>query len=89
MCVMNTKCTWKKDEVMNKVKKIINHIKEEGIIDTVRWLYNCVLFRIKRRKIKSNDFVEIENDNDEVKYRIKKVKPNVFIVASIPYYFIT
>lgn len=86
MCVMNTKCTWKKDEVMNKVKKIINHIKEEGIIDTVRWLYNCVLFRIKRRKIKSNDFVEIENDNDEVKYRIKKVKPNVFIVASIPYY---
>lgn len=68
------------------VKKINEHIKNYGVKETVVWLYNCLLFRLRRRKIKSIDFNNIENSNEEIKNGYLKVKPSVFIVASIPYY---
>lgn len=71
---------------MSKIKKIFKHIKEYGIKETCEWLYNCLLFRMRRRKIKSSDFDNIVNDTESLKYGILKPKPNVFIVASIPYY---
>ena len=71
---------------MNVLKKINNHVKEEGVINTINWLYNCLVFKIRRRKIKATDFKEIKMTDSEKKYVVKKDKPNIFIVASIPYY---
>ena len=71
---------------MSKIKKIQEHVKNYGVKETISWLYNCVLFKLKRRKIKSIDFDNIENSAEELKNGYLKVKPTVFIIASIPYY---
>ncbi len=68
------------------INKITKHLKEYGPIETTKWLYNCVLFKIRSRKIKSMDFIEIEKENKYLKHLVPKIKPNVFIVASVPYY---
>lgn len=71
---------------MDKLKKINNHIKEDGLFETINWLINCASFRIKKRTVKSYDFNGIKSKKNIEKFCIKKDKPNIFIVASIPYY---
>lgn len=71
---------------MRFIKKIVKHLKEYGLIKTIKWIYNCTLFKIRNKKIKSGDFEKIEIKNNDKKYLTTKTGPNVFIVASIPYY---
>ncbi|MBR6509511.1 MAG: glycosyltransferase [Clostridia bacterium] len=68
------------------VNKILNHFKNHGLFSTIAWLYNCILFKFRMRNVKSVDFEEIEIDKSEKKFLTPKSKPNIFIVASIPYY---
>lgn len=70
----------------SKIEKIRTHLKDDGLFETVNWIYNCLVFRIHRKRIKSEDFVDIEISQAEKKYLLAKSGPNVFIVASIPYY---
>ena len=44
------------------------------------------MLKINHLNIKNIDFVSIENDNDSKEFGYLKELPNVFIVASIPYY---
>ena len=71
---------------MNKLKKLCNHVKEYGLIKTIKWVYKYVMLKINHLNIKNIDFVSIENDNDSKEFGYLKELPNVFIVASIPYY---
>ena len=71
---------------MNKLKKICNHIKEYGVIKTIKWIYKYVMLKIRHLSVKNVDFVNVENDKDSREYGYLKDGPNVFIVASIPYY---
>ena len=71
---------------MSKLNKIKTSIKEKGLIKTIKWLYESLIFRIKMIKRTSLDFTKIENTKDENTYSYPKTLPNVFIVASIPYY---
>ena len=68
------------------MKKIVKHLKEYGFLETINWLYNCLLFKLRRRKVKSIDFNNIEIEKKEKKNIIFKSKPSIYIVASIPYY---
>lgn len=70
----------------SKIKKIQNHLESEGLFKTVDWLYNCLAFKIRRGRIKSTDFYDIDIPKSNMKYLVPKQGPNVFIVASIPYY---
>lgn len=67
------------------IKKIYKHYKEEGFVNTVKWLHNCVVFKLRRGKVQSTDFDFIDNKK-EADYLTLKPGPNVFIIASIPYY---
>ena len=71
---------------MRIIKKILNHIKEYGLSDTISWLFNCIAFKLKKGKVKSIDFDEVKINKKEEEFLTKKQQPNVFIVASIPYY---
>lgn len=71
---------------MNKLKKLCNHVKEYGLVKTIKWVYKYVMLKINHLNIKNIDFVSIENDNDSKEFGYLKELPNVFIVASIPYY---
>lgn len=69
-----------------KILKVINYFKEHTFKESVNWLYSCIVYKINMRKVKSGDFDYIDNTYNEKKYGIKKDNPNIFIVASIPYY---
>lgn len=71
---------------MSKLEKINNHLKENGFRETTKWLTSKVLLKLRHLSLKSVDFSDINNDKNSKKYGYLKVKPNVFIVASIPYY---
>lgn len=68
------------------INKIKNYYENYGLKSTIIWLYNCIIFKIRMSKVKSVDFKEIDIDSSIKKFLTPKVKPNVFIVASIPYY---
>lgn len=68
------------------INKILTYLKLNGLKATVIWLYNCVLFRLMRKKIKSTDFKTIEIEASERKFLTPKGKPNIYLIASIPYY---
>lgn len=68
------------------ISKIKGHMKEFGFKSTIVWLYNCFLFKVRTRKIKSEDFDNIQIKDGIEKFLTFKKGPNVFIVASIPYY---
>ena len=68
------------------IKKVLNHLKDYGFWETVKWLFNWVRFKIKAKIIKSVDFTDVKIKNNIKEYITLKCKPNVFIVASIPYY---
>lgn len=68
------------------ISKIKGHIEEFGFKSTMIWLYNCFGFKLRMRKIKSEDFDKIEIKEGIEKFLTFKKGPNVFIVASIPYY---
>lgn len=38
------------EENMSKLNKIITSIKEKGLIKTIKWLYETLIFRIKMKK---------------------------------------
>lgn len=71
---------------MKKIKKIINHIKEYGVGKTIKWIYKYIMLKINHLKVRSIDFVNIENNELEKNNGYLKELPNIFIVASIPYY---
>ncbi len=71
---------------MKIIKKILKHLKEYGLFDTVKWLYNCLLFKIRHRKVKSIDFDSLNVDSQYQKYLIPKTGINIFMVANVPYY---
>lgn len=50
---------------MSKLNKIKTSIKEKGLIKTIKWLYESLIFRIKMIKRTSLDFTKIENTKDE------------------------
>ncbi len=68
------------------IKKIIAYWRENGFFKTISWLYNCVKFEIKKRKLMIKDFNKIAIPKSRKKYLIAKSLPNVFIVANVPYY---
>ena len=53
---------------MSKLNKIKTSIKEKGLIKTIKWLYESLIFRIKMIKRPSLDFTKIENTKDENTY---------------------
>ena len=52
---------------MSKLNKIITSIKEKGLIKTIKWLYETLIFIIKMKKRTSLDFTKIENTKNEKK----------------------
>ena len=68
------------------MRKILKHLKEFGLFETIYWLYNCLVFKLIRKKIKSTDFTKIEHEKEIKKFLTPKYGHTVFIVASIPYY---
>ena len=71
---------------MNKLKKLCNHVKEYGLVKTIKWVYKYIALKINHLSVKNIDFVDVENDNDSKEFGYLKELPNIFIVASIPYY---
>lgn len=73
------------------MKKLISRVKEhletDGFIGTLYWLYNCIVFKLRKKVVvKSGDFEKIEIEKDEEKYLTFKKRTNVYIVAGVPYY---
>ena len=58
---------------MSKLNKIKTSIKEKGLIKTIKWLYESLIFRIKMIKRTSLDFTKIENTKDENTYSYPKM----------------
>lgn len=70
----------------NRLRKIRNYFREHSFGDTLKWLYNCVKFKIISRKVKSANFEKVEIEKNIKDYLTFKSSPSVYIVASIPYY---
>ncbi len=68
------------------LRKINEHIKNEGIKSTFVWLWNCAIYKLRLSKVKSVDFENIKTNNSEKKFLTPKRKPTIYIIASIPYY---
>lgn len=71
---------------MNKLKKLCNHVKEYGLVKTIKWVYKYIALKINHLSVKNIDFIDVENDSDSKEFGYLKELPNIFIVASIPYY---
>ena len=79
--------------IMQKIKE---SIREYGLLGTLAWLWNCVVFKIcvvfKLRlpngteSIKWPDFDEYILSREEKKYLTMKEGRKVFILAGVPYY---
>ncbi len=67
-------------------KKIIDHLNDYGFIKTISWLYNCIIFKMKSFRLSEFDFKTVKIAQSRKKYLLSKTLPNVFIVASVPYY---
>ena len=48
---------------MNKLKKLCNHVKEYGLVKTIKWVYKYIALKINHLSVKNIDFVDVENDN--------------------------
>ena len=46
------------------IKKVLNHLKDYGFWETVKWLFNWVRFKIKAKIIKSVDFTDVKIKNN-------------------------
>lgn len=75
-----------KNKLSNKMGQLIKHIKQDGMKDTFMWLYDYAAYKFSIQKNTQSDFSNIEIAEAELKYLTPKNKPNVFIIASIPYY---
>ena len=69
-----------------KIKKILSHVKREGVFSTIFWIYNCIAYKFYKGRVIVKDFEEIKHEKEELRFLQKKGHPHVFIVASIPYY---
>ena len=49
---------------MNKLKKLCNHVKEYGLVKTIKWVYKYIALKINHLSVKNIDFVDVENDSD-------------------------
>lgn len=67
----------------NYIKKINDYRKENGSIKTLKWVYNCALYKIRVEKSIKRDFYY---QNIEKNGFIKKQNKRVFIFATIPFY---
>ena len=72
------------------MKRIIKRIKEyredHSRIETINWLFNCVLFKIMKVRYKSTDYNEIKLTKNENKNVIINNRKKVFIFGNIPYF---
>lgn len=75
-------------KIMGKIKKILLYFKENGLLKTFKWIYNHIIFKIrKQEENKSKDFdLTLNTNKKDEKYLTKKNNHNIFLVASIPYY---
>lgn len=68
------------------IKKIITHLKDNGLKDTAVWAYRGIKFRINKPKITLDDFDKFNLTDEEKKYVTLKKCHNIFMIANIPYY---
>lgn len=72
------------------MKRIINKIKDyrkdHTLKETISWLYNCVVFKIIRKKPYVMDFDEIKIAKKETENIVLNNRRKIFIFGNIPYY---
>lgn len=75
---------------MNGIKKIVNkvkeHLKDDGLKDTLYISYHYVLRQISVQMEKKSDYTEYKVKENEKKFLTEKKQPVVYIVAAVPYY---
>lgn len=69
---------------MGKLKTIINRYHQDGVIKATKWLSSCVRFKLLNTRDKKLDFANISLDVS--KSIIPKIKNNIYIFATVPYY---
>lgn len=68
------------------IKKIINQYKALGFVKTVCWLFNAFTFRIKKFFLNISNYSAVKITEKEKDFVMLKDRPNIFIVANVPYY---
>ena len=59
---------------MNKLKKLCNHVKEYGLVKTIKWVYKYIALKINHLSVKNIDFVDVENDSDSKAVGLYKIE---------------
>ena len=65
--------------------KINQYRKENGLWNTIIWLYNCFVYEMRKKKY-IQDYEKLKETSIDKKYSVNKSLNNVFMVAGIPYY---
>lgn len=71
------------DRIINKIK---DYRKDHTRKETINWLYNCIVFKLMRRKPYIMDFDEISIKDKEKQEITLNQRKKIFIFGNIPYY---
>lgn len=68
------------------INKIVRYKKEHSLIETISWLWNCFIFKLRKLKPVSGNYLKTKLSKNEKNTVVLKSNSKVFIFANVPYY---